>query len=110
MSDYNSDVVSFQGSFFLNTANFGGSCSSNQESNPKDLIDYKKQVVNKPSINGVELEGNKTTDDLHIEIPIKSISQNGVEKEIIDGKININAPEREMNYSEMLDIWKQWFG
>ena len=44
MSDYNSDVVSFQGSFFLNTANFGGGCSSNQESNPKDLIDYEKLI------------------------------------------------------------------
>lgn len=36
------------------------------EKNPGGTVDYSK-LENKPEINGVELEGNKTTDDLKIQ-------------------------------------------
>jgi hypothetical protein len=40
--------------------------------------DYE-ELENKPSINGVTLEGELTTEDLGINIPIESISVNGTE-------------------------------
>lgn len=40
--------------------------------------DYE-DLENKPSINGVTLEGNLTTEDLDINVPIESISVNGTE-------------------------------
>lgn len=36
------------------------------EKHPEGTVDYSK-LENKPEINGVELEGNKTTDDLKIQ-------------------------------------------
>ena len=113
MDEYNSEVVTFDGAFSSNVANFGGNCSSGGSGSPDGLpqvVDYDNQVINRPKINGVTLTGDKTTEELGLDHPIKTISQNGVTKVVDENRnVNIEAPEVEMSYTDMLDIWKQWF-
>lgn len=114
MDQYSSDVISFQGSFYSNCVNFGGVQSSGSGDKPGNakLVNYETDVVRKPKINGVELIGNKSSEDLNIRLEetLTSISQNGVKRPIVDKNVDIEAPEKEMTYNEMLDIWKQYFG
>lgn len=62
--------------------------------------DYQ-DLINKPKINGVELDGNKTTEDLNINVGITSVNgDTGT-----DGAVTVKAIENANPNDTMLKIW-----
>lgn len=94
--------------------------------------DYN-QLENKPSINGVELVGNKTTEELGIDIPSKvsqlendsnyatedyvdthggkidKITVNGTEQPIVEKTVNIDVPEKTSDLTNDSDFVNEQF-
>lgn len=62
--------------------------------------DYQ-DLINKPKINGVELDGNKTTEDLNINVGITSVNgDTGT-----NGAVTVKAIENANPNDTMLKIW-----
>ncbi|MGN1393994.1 MAG: hypothetical protein ACI4V7_08210, partial [Succinivibrionaceae bacterium] len=62
--------------------------------------DYQ-DLINKPKINGVELEGNKTTEDLNINVGITSVNgDTGT-----NGAVTVKAIENANPNDTMLKVW-----
>lgn len=101
-----STTVTFSPSFSVNNKTFsprpntGGPAEDDEV--PK-IVNYD-DVTNKPSINGVTLNGDKTKQDLKLECEIETISINGEPQSISNRNVDLPG-HKEMSFKDIEDLW-----
>lgn len=99
-ANLNSNTIHFNASFSTN--NHGFSTVKDQSGNPEGTNNYEK-LSHKPKVNGVTLVGDKSTEELNIDIP-KNNAQ------LINGAgYTKDSDFEEYSESELLALWKSKF-